>query len=97
MNEELLKGSKKIMFSAPHSVPHFRNGKVKVREINTDFIVKELNKRLRKEDKTGIDDLISALCDKPLDSIRKIKTDSSDEWTITEKRIFALEQQMERT
>ena len=45
MNEELLKGSKKIMFSAPHSAPHFRNGKVKVREINTDFIVKELNKR----------------------------------------------------
>lgn len=45
MNEILLKGSQKIMFSAPHSVDHFRNGRIKLREINTDTIVKELNAR----------------------------------------------------
>ena len=50
---------------------------------------------LRKEDKTGIDDLISALCNKPLDSIRKIKTDSSEEWTITEKLIHDIHSKLE--
>ena len=53
------------------------------------------NYLLRKEDKTDMDDLISALCDKPLDSIRKIKTDSSDEWTITEKLIHSTHSKME--
>ena len=46
MKELLLKGSQKIMLSAPHCVDHYRNGKIKIKEINTDEIVKELNKRI---------------------------------------------------
>lgn len=45
MKEKILKGSQKIMFSAPHCVNHFRNGKTKAKEVNTDTIVVELNKR----------------------------------------------------
>ncbi len=40
------KGDIKIMLSAPHSVNHFRNGKVKSREINTDTLLKMIKERL---------------------------------------------------
>ena len=42
--QELLEGNANIMFSAPHCVDHFREGKKKVKETNTGTIVKELNK-----------------------------------------------------
>ena len=45
MKEKILKGSKNIMFSAPHCVNHYRKGKIKSKEVNTDTIVIELNKR----------------------------------------------------
>ena len=45
MKEKILKGSENIMFSAPHCVNHYRKGKIKSKEVNTDTIVIELNKR----------------------------------------------------
>lgn len=43
MGEIIEEGKLKIMFSAPHCVNHFRNGKIKAREINTDTLVKEIH------------------------------------------------------
>lgn len=42
MGEIVKEGKLKIVFSAPHSVEHFRKGEMKPKEINTDTIVKEL-------------------------------------------------------
>jgi hypothetical protein len=39
------KGNKKIMLSAPHCVDHYRNGKIKKREINTDTLIKKIKEK----------------------------------------------------
>lgn len=44
--EELEEGDIAILFSAPHCVDHFRNGKIKVHEINTDTLIKKIKEKI---------------------------------------------------
>ncbi len=44
--EEIKKGSICVMLSAPHCVNHLRAGKVKLKEINTDVLIKKIKEKV---------------------------------------------------
>ncbi len=44
--EEIKKGTIGVMLSAPHAVDHFREGKIKLHEINTDTLIKRINEKI---------------------------------------------------
>lgn len=45
-NFHIEKGKIKIMLSAPHCVDHYRNGRIKKKEINTDTLIKKIKEKI---------------------------------------------------